>query len=148
MGELDTTVTSYAAEPWEKQFFESFLNEYGILGKAADAAGVHENVVLTRARDNPTFKMMLDQAVRMIDDAMEHEAMRRALEPTERPVYQRGQIVGIVKEWDTKHLQWMLERRIPEKYHLQTRVEFAGSSEGVLDFKLELGSGTAPDAED
>lgn len=139
-------VTSYApedysSEPWEKVFFEALTNNYGVLGKACDAAGVHEQAVKTRAKNSPTFKMMLEAAVRMVNDVMEYEAMRRALEPAERPVFQRGELVGVIREWDNKHLQWMLERRMPEKYHLPTRVEFAGDGEGVVNFKLELNPG-------
>jgi hypothetical protein len=152
MSDLD--VTSYAPdehipEPWEKPFFEAFINEYGVIGKACDAAGIHENVVRTRTKNSKTFKMMYESAVRMVNDMLEYESMRRALEPNERPVFQRGQLVGIIKEWDTKHLEWVMERRMPEKYHIPTRVEFAGDGEGVLNFKLELNPGSSQDdAED
>jgi hypothetical protein len=85
--------------------------------------------------------MMLEQAYRMMNDALEYEAMRRAVEPNERPVFQRGEMVGVIKEYDTKHLEWLLERRMPERYHIPTRIEFAGDGEGVLNFKLELNPG-------
>jgi hypothetical protein len=131
----------YSPEPWEKKFFDALLTEYGILGKACDVAGIHENVVKERAKAEPTFKMMLEQAYRMMNDALEYEAMRRAVEPNERPVFQRGEMVGVIKEYDTKHLEWLLERRMPERYHIPTRIEFAGDGEGVLNFKLELNPG-------
>jgi hypothetical protein len=149
---MSTDVTSYAEgdyqpEPWEKPFFEALINEYGVLGKAYEAAGVHEKAVKARAKNSPTFKMMLEAATRMTDDVLEYEIMRRAIEPSERPVFQRGQLVGIIKEWDTKHLEWTAERRMPEKYHLPTRVEFAGDGEGVLNFKLELNPGGSSEDE-
>lgn len=81
---------------------------------------------------------MLARAEGMVDELLEFESLRRALEPNERPIFQRGQLVGVVKEWDTRHLEWVLERRMPEKYHLQTRVEFGASDNDVM-FKLALG---------
>jgi len=127
-------------EPWEKDFLEGFVNEYGVLGKAAQAAGVHPNAIKTRAKNSARFRDLYEAAVRMVDDTLEYENVRRALEPNERPIFQRGQLVGVVQEWDTKHLEWVLERRMPEKYHLPSRIEFGGSgSEGAVNFKLSLG---------
>lgn len=151
MSEIDNVTrhapADYEPAGWEKRFFEAFVNEYGIIGRACDAAGVHENAVKQRAKSSPTFKMMLESAVRMVNDMLEYEGMRRALEPAERPVFQRGELVGVIKEWDNKMLQWMLERRMPERYHIPTRVEFAGDGEGVLNFKLELNPGAQEDEE-
>lgn len=126
-------------EVWEKDFLEAFINDYGIVGKAAQSAGVHPNAVATRARNSKRFSDLYDAAKRMVDDTLEFENVRRALEPNERPVFQRGVLVGVVREWDTKHLEWLLERRMPEKYHLPTRIEFGQGTDGAINFKLSLG---------
>lgn len=125
-------------EEWEKDFFEALLNEHAIIGRAAKAAGVSLKVIERRRRESLRFAQMLDRAEAMVDELLEFESLRRALEPNERPIFQRGQLVGVVKEWDTRHLEWVLERRMPEKYHLQSRIEFGASDNDVL-FKLALG---------
>lgn len=126
-------------EPWEKDFLEKLVNEYAVIGKAARAANVSVKAVERRRKESPRFAALLAQAESMIDEALEYENIRRALEPKERPMFQRGQLVGTMKEWDTKHLEWVLERRFPEKYHLGTRIEVGGRSKDDLVFKLSLG---------
>jgi hypothetical protein len=135
-------------EDWERAFLEAYINEYGVEGKAAKAAGVHPIRVRKRMQESPGFKDLYETAQRMVDDIWHYEAARRALEPSERPIFQRGKLVGVVKEYDNKHLQWYLERRFPETYHIPTRVEFAGEHEGAINFKLELGPSSAEKDED
>lgn len=127
-----------APEEWEKKFFEALLNEHAIIGRAAKAAGVSVQVIERRRRESIRFSQMLDRAEAMIDEALEYESLRRALEPNEKPIFARGQMVGVMREWDTRHLEWVLERRIPEKYHLPSRVEL-GTRESDVTFKLALG---------
>lgn len=125
-------------EEWEKTFFEALLHEHAVVGRAAEQAGVNLKAVERRRQESPRFAALLDRAERIVDDALEFESIRRALEPNERPVFQRGVLVGVVKEWDTKHLEWVLERRMPEKYHLPSRLEL-GTGEREVTFKLALG---------
>lgn len=125
-------------EEWEAKFFESLLGEHAIVGRAAKAAGVSLQVIERRQRESVRFAAMLARAEAMVDELLEFESLRRALEPNERPIFQRGQLVGVVKDWDTRHLEWVLERRMPEKYHLQSRIEF-GASDSDVTFKLALG---------
>ena len=129
-------------EDWEADFLKHYTQEFGVEGRAARAAGVHPKVVRKRVKESPRFAMLYAHAQQMVDDVLEFEALRRALEPNEKPIYQRGMLVGVVKEWDTKHLEWMLERRMPDKYHLQSRIEFGSDRSGEVKFKLELGDQT------
>jgi hypothetical protein len=133
------------AEKWEAKFFEALLTEHAIVGRAAKAAGVSVQVIERRRRESVRFAAMLDRAEAMIDEALEFESLRRALEPNERPIFARGQMVGVIKEWDTKHLEWVLERRMPQKYHLPSIAD-QGSREANVTFKLALGD-TEPTAE-
>jgi hypothetical protein len=126
-------------EAWERDFLEALVNEYAVIGKAARAAGVHPNAVEARRKASPRFDALYSAAMNMLDDALEYENVRRALEPSERPIFQRGKMVGVVQEFDTKHLEWLLERRYPEKYHIPTRIEFAGHNADAVAFKLRLG---------
>lgn len=131
-----------APEPWEKDFLEAFLSKeaYGVVSKAAKIAGITGTDVNMRAKRSESFKLQLEAAREVIKGTVDYEVIRRAIEPYERPIYQRGMLVGYVKEWDNKHLQWVAERLSPEKYHLPTRIEFAGDSDGAINFKLSLGT--------
>ena len=124
---------------WEKPFLEALINEYGVVGKAARAAGIHPNAVTARAKESPRFNALFTAAQNVVRDTLEFENVRRALEPNERPIFQRGQLVGVVREYDTKHLEWLLERLYPEKYHIPTRVEFGTGQSDAISFRLSLG---------
>lgn len=125
-------------ESWERLFLEAYLGEYGTITKAARAAGVSPKTVQARAKASPAFRARLDAARDVLKDTVRYEILRRALEPSERPVFQRGVLVGVIQEWDNKHLQWVAERMIPEEFHIPTRIEVAGEGEGTVNFKLQL----------
>jgi len=133
-----------APEPWEKLFLEAFLSKeaYGTVAKAAGIAGVTTADINRRVKESLTFKTQVDAAREVIKGVTRYEVIRRALEPYERPVFQRGELVGYVQEWDNKHLQWVAERMMPEEFHLPTRIEFAGETDGAINFKLDLGTTT------
>lgn len=105
-------------EEWEIVFINALSDELGVVGQAARKAGVHERTVMRRREESPRFEALYQAAQAAIDDALEYESLRRALEPNERPIFQRGKLVGVVREYDTKHLEWLLERRMPERYNL------------------------------
>lgn len=128
-------------EPWEREFLEAFISSaaYGTVAKAAEAAGINTTMVNNRMKASPGFKMQVDAAKELIRGMTRYEIIRRALEPNEKPVFHRGEIVGHIKEWDNKHLQWVAERMLPEEFHLPTRIEFAGDHDGAINFRLDLG---------
>lgn len=148
MDDNELNALAETPEPWEKKFLEVFVSStaYGTVSKAAEAAGVSSRVVEHRAKTSPMFKMQLDAARELIRGMTRYEIIRRALEPSQRPVFHRGEIVGYIQEWDNKHLQWVAERMMPEEFHLPTRIEFAGDHDGAINFKLDLG-GRVPEIE-
>ncbi len=60
-------------------------------------------------------------AARDVGDQIRHLrrvdlADKHAIEGTERPVFQQGKRVGVIREWDHKLLQWLIEADDPAKY--------------------------------
>lgn len=49
-------------------------------------------------------------------ETMEQEAYRRAVQGTDKPIYQSGALVGTVREYSDTLLIFMLKARSPEKY--------------------------------
>lgn len=132
-------------EPWEDPFFVSFANGYGSIAAAAAEVGVTTEIVEQRCKDSPKFASdlaffkahLLERLLAELDS----EAIRRALEPERVPIVYRGRIIGYQEKYDNRHLEWMLERINPEKFHLQTRLE-AGTQDGETVFRLELAPGS------
>lgn len=130
-------------EPWERDFLREFLTEtYGTVAKAAKAAGVTTDTVRRRERESLRFRQNLATSREILRDTVRYEVLRRALEPSERPVFHQGRQVGVIQEWDTKHLEWVAERLLPEEFHLPTRIESA-AHDGDIKFTLELNPGKA-----
>lgn len=128
----------YVAYLWERHFFHNFLLKYGTVGAAAETAGVSKQIVEDRIKESEVFAARMEEIKEYLKDMVRQEVFRRAVEPAEIPIYNRGILVGKRLEWDNRHLQWVAERLLPNEFHLPSRVEFQ-EGDGSLEFKLELG---------
>jgi len=98
---------------------ESFLHHLGRTGSvtfAAAHAGVERRTLYRlRARDE-AFAGHWDEALQLGIDRLQDDAMRRALDGTERPVFRNGKQVGSVVQYDNRLLQFLLRAHRPEIY--------------------------------
>lgn len=135
----------YIAYSWERIFLNAFLTKYGTITKSATDAGVTEQMVIERAKEEPTFAWRLEYCREQLRDSIRHEVIRRALEPVEKPIYNRGKLIAVEYVWDNRHLQWVAERMLPKEFHLPSLIESGG--DGDVNFRLELGPGTTEEDE-
>lgn len=139
--ELDETEppdeSGYVAYKWERRFHHYFIYSYGTMTEACAQAHVTEDMVRDRAAEEPVFALRLNYNKNLLKDMINKEMFRRAVEPNEVPIYQRGVLVGKRLEWDTAHLRFVAERLMPELWHLPTKIE-SGNGDGSIDFHLEL----------
>lgn len=75
------------------------------------------------------------------------ENVRRALEPTNRPIFQQGELVGYEAKWDNSHLKFVSEKLLAaelvtkeDKVGETVRLVIKGDSGDDDEPKLELGS--------
>ncbi len=150
MTEPTTDLVPLAHDDWAHRFFEAYLGHtddphtVGTITRSARHAGVHPNTVKRRLNDDLLFATLIDQANQELLEALEAEAYRRAKDGTTRPIYQAGEKVGEVQDIDNRHLEWLLERLNPEKWHLPTRIELtnpAGTQDGTA-FTFHMGEHT------
>jgi len=85
-----------------------------------------------RARD-AEFKALWDQAVELGTEALEDEAVRRAHQGTEKPVFYQGKRCGTVREYSDTLLIFMLKARRPEKYRDNSAVEISGKGGAPIE---------------
>lgn len=135
------TETGYRAYRYERYWLNSLMMNYGAFTTACEETGVSEETIRDRLEASPDFQFSYNWVLSRLKDMVRKEVFRRAVEPTERPVYNRGILVGKILDWDTKHLEWVAERLIPEEFHLPSRIEGGMDGEGTVRFKLELGPG-------
>ena len=107
---------------WRERFLQSF---------SAD--------VQREAKERPEMMDAVDAARSVLCEMLEAEAWRLVFEPPQRPVYQRGELVGFEPMVQTKHIQFMLERHIPERYHLATKTELSGGTGSTVTFAFNMG---------
>ncbi len=125
-------------DDWAHRFFEAYTS-FAVcnLSKSAKHAGIHPRTVTWRIEHDEVFRDLKEQADQALTEAVEQVAIERILEGTERPIFNHGLVVGHVREVDNRLLQWWLERRLPERYHIATRIEHVNpDTPGAFTFRL------------
>lgn len=129
----------YKPAPWEDAFFEAYMGRFGVIPQAAAEAGITSQTLSRRKATHPEFRAKLKAAEASVAGLLEYRAMSLAFDGYERPVFHRGNLIQMVREYDTRHLEWMLERMMPEKYHLPERVRLEGAGGEAVRFVFEMG---------
>ncbi len=142
-------------DDYARAVIEAYPLEYGIVSKALKRAGVKKERFYLRLKQDRIFAALWEETQEHFKDTLRQEAIRRAIEPNIRPVYQGGIEVGTIAEWDNRHLEWVLERVLPEEFHLPTRVELTAGKDSDFVFRmgeaepaLELPPGDTQEQED
>ncbi|HMB75485.1 MAG TPA: hypothetical protein VKN76_03740 [Kiloniellaceae bacterium] len=102
--------------PKRRARFLEVLSEHAIVGRAAAAAGASRSAFYRWRREDPDFAADWDEAVDLGISALEDEALRRALEGEETPVFHGGKQIGVTRKLSERLLIFMLKARRPEIY--------------------------------
>jgi hypothetical protein len=97
----------------------TFLHHLGRSGSvtfAAEQTGLERRTLYRRRNNDEAFAAQWDEALNLGIDRLQDDAMRRALDGTERPVWRNGKQVGSVQLYDNKLLQFLLRAHRPEVY--------------------------------
>lgn len=111
------------AQPYSPAVGEAFcevLAQTGIVGRAADTAGIKRDVVYRWRRDHPAFATAWDAALEVGLTALEDEVKRRGFEGVEKPVFHQGEQIATVREFSDSLAKFVLERRMKEYSPVET----------------------------
>ena len=108
-----------------EQFLDALRNTCNIT-KACDLAGLGRASVYEWREEDDSFAKEWEKALEMGADLLEDEAVRRAKEGVEEPVYQGGKLVGHVRKYSDTLLIFLLKGAKPQKY--SNRMELSGNS--------------------
>lgn len=92
------------------------LAETGLKGHAARHVGVSREIVRIERKRNPAFEELEQEALDFWAEGLEAEAVRRARDGVQVPVYYKGAVAGHVTEFSDRLMEVLLRGRIPEKY--------------------------------
>lgn len=93
---------------------------------AAVRAGFSRATAYRWRGEDEAFAAAWDDAYETGTDAIEQEAIRRATQGVNKPVYYKGKVVGHVVEYSDTLLMQQLNARRPEKYRTNHKVEHSG----------------------
>lgn len=99
------------------------LAETGLPLVAARSCGLKIATVRAWKQKNPEFSLAWIEATQAYRESLEHEAYRRAVNGTLRPVYYKGNEVGSVREYSDRLLELLLRANDPQKYGNRSQVD-------------------------
>jgi AcrR family transcriptional regulator len=100
----------------KKLFLEAFAGPHPTVSHAAKAAGIGRRTVYDWLERDAEFREAFKSAEQEAFDTLEREAVRRAAEGVEEPVYAGGKQVGSIRKYSDTLLIFLLKGARPSKY--------------------------------
>ena len=97
-----------------KRRFLDHYAETGLLTKSAEAAGVTYRTMQRHRTEDPEFAQQVEDAKMQFRDLISEEVFRRGVKGYDRPIYQRGEYVGIERMYSDRMLELTAKRYEPE----------------------------------
>ena len=126
-----------------KRRFLVFLSATGHISHAAKLAGVSRQATWVWREKDPLFSKTFAWCERMGCERLEEEARRRAFEGVVKPVFQKGVMVGYVREYSDTLAMFLL-RKIDPAY--RDKVELNVHTDNSLAAALAAARKRAEDA--
>ncbi len=120
----------------KKRAFLAAMGECGNVSQACELAGIHRSTHYDWLENDPEYAEAFAHAEDHAAERLEQEARRRAVEGVEKPVYQGGRQVGVVREYSDTLLIFLLKGAKPEKYQERSRTEIAGANGEPLTIRF------------
>lgn len=130
-------LTPYAPTLWEAGFLTA-LSKCGNVSAACRTAKIDRRSAYDRRAAHPEFKTLWEEALEGYADSLEDEAHRRAVTGTLKPVYQRGEKVGTIREYSDTLLVLLLKAARPEKYRERTDITSDGEQLIIAVTKMDV----------
>src|SRR5262245_44544346 len=130
--------------PKKQAAFLTALADSGNVRQAARQACLSIQTVYKYRQRDPVFARAWEATLsEAMDTVLEPEAVRRAVEGVEKPVYHQGRQVGSVREYSDTLLIFLLKGGKPERYKERREVWHRGTL--ALLHKLERIGAMTPD---
>ena len=113
--------------PENKAAFLATYARCASLTRSARETGVNPFTIYEWKANDPEFKAAFEDAIEKSTDWLEDEAIRRAAEGVDRPVFFKGVQCGVIREYSDSLLQFMLISRRPDKFAPKLKQEVTGS---------------------
>lgn len=107
----------------QREVFLAALERCGNVVDSCATAKLIPRTAYNWRKADPEFAKQWEEALERGADALEAEAVRRAHDGVEKPVYQGGKLVGQVREYSDQLLMFLLKGVKPDKYKDRTALD-------------------------
>ena len=114
--------------------FIQHLQTTGLEAASARAAGATLHTINKTRSEDAGFDAQVQEAIEFFNDSLEREAIRRARDGIEKPVYYKGEQVDVVREYSDTLLAKLLTGRRPKVYG--DKKELTGANGGSIIVKF------------
>jgi hypothetical protein len=108
--------------------------------RSAELANVDRPALYKRRKADLEFAKAWDEAVDLGTDALEDEAIRRAHEGVDDPVFFQGNKCGTIRRYSDTLLIFMLKARRPDVFKDRTSTELTGKDGGPIEIETARAS--------
>jgi len=120
----------------KKQFLKRF-GDHGCVRRACTEIGVGHSAVYNWRKKDDTFASGFQDAEHQAVSHLEAEALRRAIDGVDQPVFHGGDQVGSVRKYSDTLLIFLLKARAPDRYRDNYHFTHAGPAGGAIDIKVQ-----------
>jgi hypothetical protein len=137
-GLYETPATYAAVDQVDCDLFLTLLREYGVPSYAARQMGRGEAAFQLEKSRNPEFSAAWEWAIRESADILLIEARRRAKEGVDKPIFNRGEEIAVVKEYSDSLLIKLLEGLHPNFQKNRDDDEGSGRNNTVSEIHIKV----------
>ena len=109
----------------DEEFFALIEESGGNVTKALDQSTYCRTAFYEWKKEDPEFAKRVDDAIEKGVDALESEAVRRARDGVDEPVYYQGSKCGVVRKYSDTLLIFLLKGKRPDTYRERLGIDFA-----------------------
>jgi hypothetical protein len=113
---------------WTPTFLAKFEELFTVTA-ACEAAGIERSTAYRRRHSDEDFALAWADIEEKTTEMMEQEAIRRATDGINEPIFHKGEIVATVRRPSDRLLIFMLGARNPEKYRERMDIRHSGRVE-------------------
>ncbi len=122
----------------KRKAFLAVLAQTASVTRAANQIGLSRGHMYTVRAADAVFAADWDSAVEEGTDRIEDEALRRAVDGWDEPVYHQGVMCGTVRRYSDGLLTMLLKARRPEKYRDRSSLELGGKDGQPIKLEVEF----------
>jgi len=123
----------------KKAAFLAAFAETGNVTAAAAAADINRTLHYDWLEKDPEYAAAVEDARAQAVERMEREALKRAVEGWEEPVFHKGSVCGTVRKFSDTLLIFLLKGNAPHKYRERHEVTGAGGGPVNVQYKCIRG---------